>query len=505
MGDSIFGTDRRLKLGIWGLGRGAHFIKTCRDLQIDVVAGCDYNKDMRDSFKKVCPDAYVTDNEDDFLAQDFDAVLVATWIFSHCEHSIKALNAGKHVLCEVTSFFTPAEGVRLVEAVEKSGKIYCLAENYPFMKNNMCIKKLWDEGLFGELSYAEYQYVHDCRSLSYSYITMKPVVPGNVVHQWRSWLNFHYYCTHSLGPVMYITGTRPMEVSAPPLDLRLPGFIEGSKMGGMCPSLVRMSNGGVVRNLMGAGTCDIHGGRIWGTRAFVDAQGEKLDIVVGQSGHGEHLSVNAEWPMLGDVADKAGHGGGDFWELYFFAREILTGEKGVWDVYSACDVTMTGIMAVKSQLEGGKPIVVPDFRDKATRELYRNDNFMQQHFDTNAIFPENQDRKLTEQFNSLMVKFNTFSGRVGTILVNAAFDGMKLYPMLADYQSRLAVTNNVRKLLDQLPELAEVYRQAKALADAYPDSLGAKAINENLAAGMYDKIMDTDATAKELRDWLKGK
>jgi hypothetical protein len=177
----------------------------------------------------------------------------------------------------------------------------------------------------------------------------------------------------------------------------------------------------------------------------------------------------------------------------------------VWDVYSACDVTMTGIMAVKSQLEGGKPIVVPDFRDKTTRDLYRNDNFMQQHFDTNAIFPENQDRKLTEQFNSLMVKFNTFSGRVGTILVNAAFDGMKLYPMLADYQSRLAVTNNVRKLLDQLPALAEVYRQAKALADAYPGSLGAKAINENLAAGMYDKIVDTDATAKELRDWLKGK
>ena len=37
--------------------------------------------------------------------------------------SIKALNAGKHVMCEVTSFYTPAEAVALVEAVEKSGKV----------------------------------------------------------------------------------------------------------------------------------------------------------------------------------------------------------------------------------------------------------------------------------------------------------------------------------------------------------------------------------------------
>ncbi|MBR6372151.1 MAG: hypothetical protein IKS20_03120, partial [Victivallales bacterium] len=369
-------------------------------------------------------------------------------------------------------------------------------------KNNMCVKKLWDDGLFGELSYAEYQYVHDCRSLSYSYITMQPIVPGNVVHQWRSWLNFHYYCTHSLGPVMYITGTRPVEVSAPPLDLRLPGYIEGSQMGSMCPSLVRMDNGGVVRNLMGAGTCDMHGGRIWGTRAFVDAQKENLEIMVGQSGHGERLSVKAEWPMMAEEADKAGHGGGDFWELYFFAREILTGEKGVWDVYSACDVTLTGIMAVKSQLEGGRPVAVPDLRDKAVREQYRNDNFMQRHFDVNAIFPEDQDRALTERFNALMMEFNTFSGRVGTILVNAAFDGIRLYNMLADYQSRLAVVCNVRKLIDRLPALAKAYGEAKKLADAYPDSLGAKAIRENLAAGMYDKVMDTEKTIQELRDWL---
>ena len=200
LGKRIFNTDRRLRLGIWGLGRGSAFIQSCKTLNIDVVAGCDYNEFMRTKFHQYCPDAFVTDDEDAFLAQDLDAVLVATWFAAHARNSIKALNAGKHVMCEVTSFFTPAEGVALVEAVEKSGKVYNLLENYPFTKENMYVRSLWRKGFFGDLLYAEYDYVHDGRRLIYSYADGQPVQPGWSVHNWRSWASQHYYCTHSLGP-----------------------------------------------------------------------------------------------------------------------------------------------------------------------------------------------------------------------------------------------------------------------------------------------------------------
>ena len=40
---SIFQTDKRIRLGICGLGRGQHFLKTCAALNMDVVAGCDQN------------------------------------------------------------------------------------------------------------------------------------------------------------------------------------------------------------------------------------------------------------------------------------------------------------------------------------------------------------------------------------------------------------------------------------------------------------------------------
>ena len=200
----IFDTDKRIRLGIWGLGRGMSFYATCKHLNIDVVAGCDYNQHMRDNFLAANPGAFATADADEFLKQDFDAVLLATFCPAHADDAIKYLQAGKHVMSEVTSFFTMAEGVRLVEEVEKRKLVYNLAENYPFSAANMWLAARWKEGLFGELMYGEYEYVHECRSLCYTYIDGLPIQPGHTVHNWRSWFNFHYYCTHSLLSLIHI-------------------------------------------------------------------------------------------------------------------------------------------------------------------------------------------------------------------------------------------------------------------------------------------------------------
>jgi predicted dehydrogenase len=120
-GPRIFKTNRRIRLGIWGLGRGLSFFKVCHDLNTDVVAGCDFNEHMRRRFAELVPDAFVTEKAEDFLNYDMDAVLVSTFCPAHAGDAIAALEAGKHVLSEVTAFHTMAEGVRLVEAVERSG------------------------------------------------------------------------------------------------------------------------------------------------------------------------------------------------------------------------------------------------------------------------------------------------------------------------------------------------------------------------------------------------
>jgi len=481
----VFNTDKRIRLGIWGLGRGMSFFDTCKFLNIDVVAGCDYNEHMRTNFLGHNPGAFVTADADEFLKQDFDAVLLATFCPSHALDAIKCLQAGKHVLSEVTSFFTMAEGVKLVEEVEKRKLVYNLAENYPFTAANMWLANRWKEGLFGEMMYAEYEYVHECRSLCYTYIDGIPVKPGHNVHNWRSWFNFHYYCTHSLGPVMVITGTRPMMVETFPCKQHIAGYLpvrQGPANGSMTPSLIQMSNGGVVRNLMGAATNDGHSQRIWGTLGAYEIGHGGVSLRLGASGGSPMMNVNPKWEGLGELAAGTGHGGGDFWTLYYFAREIFTGEKGPFDIYGGCDVTIPGIQALRSSLEGGKPMEVPDFRKKADRDRYRSDDWQLDRYDVKrGVFG---GAKLNE-------KAADFSTTMKDIV-----DCAPIYRAYADWkkvQSALVHPEEFRpvaaNLINNYDRLVRTYKDARAIVTAYPKSDGAKVLSEMLDVGEEKKVL----------------
>jgi predicted dehydrogenase len=501
--DGFFKTDKRLKLGIWGLGRGQSFIASAKALNIDVVAGCDFHENMRATFGKNCPDAFLTGDENEFLERDFDAVLVATYCPNHAAHAIKATKAGKHVLSEVTAFFTLAQGVELVEAVEKYGKVYNLAENYPFSVENMYLAKLWREGFFGDLAYAEYEYVHGV-GRCFSNPDGTPLEPGNRVHHWRGWLNYHYYCTHSLGPVMVITGLRPEKVTAFPDDVENYGVIKGKgrkidgilpTLGAFAPSLIQMSNGGIMRNLMGGTTADSHHQRLFGTKA--SAEMHPLYLKVGATGSSFNIRVKPQWSELGELAEKAGHGGGDFWELYYFARQILTGEKAPWDIYAASDVTLAGIQALRSAEAEGAPMEIPDFRQKAVRDRYRNDNWMQKHIDPYRIFPDNQDMAITGDFSAAGLALNHAATRV-----RQALDAMKAFHVAVP-EDQIRIITLVKEVRDAAPEYAKTYARARNIVDAYPDSQGGRALGELLVdVGEESRVMNTDNFVSELNNWL---
>lgn len=478
------GKGKKIRLGIWGLGRGAGFVQTCNKIGMDVVAGCDFNEHMRVRFQEANPDAFVTDRQGEFLDFDMDAVLLATYCPDHCGDAIAALEAGKHVLSEVTSFHTMAEGVRLVETVEKTGLVYNLAENYPFTRPNMYLAQKYEEGLFGELEYAEYEYVHNCMSLAYTYIDGVPITPGDQVHSWRSWLNFHYYCTHSLGPVMVITGTRPTRVVALPGQQTLPGYLQEAPQakGGIAPSLINMSNGAVVRNLMGATTNDSHIQRLWGTRGSAEIIGGRLYLRLGSGGESPKMLVEPDWPSHGRLAAKTGHGGGDFWLPYYFARQIREGTPAPFEVYAAADCTSAGILAYRSSLEGGKPYAVPDFRDRRQRGKWRCDEWAQQRYDhKNGCFPKGADRRITGKFSAtvkdLIVHVRTYRAYVDWLAVS----------------DELADKSSLIKLLDDLitsyPDLEATYRAARKIVAAYPRSDGAKVLREMLELGDHEHVL----------------
>lgn len=481
----VFNTDKRIRLGLWGLGRGMAFFRSAELLNMDVVAGCDFNKDMQQDFLRHCPDAFVTSDIDEFLKQDIDAVVVATFCPAHADDAIKCLQAGKHVLSEVTAFHTLAEGVRLVEEVEKRGLVYNLAENYPFTASNMWLASRWKEGLFGELMYAEYEYVHECRSLAYTYINGQPVQPGHTPHNWRSWFAYHYYCTHSLGPVMVITGTRPTRVEALPCKVGIAGYLQtknGFALKGMAPSLITMSNGGLVRNLMGATTNDTHQQRIWGSLGSAEMGHDGMRLRLGASGGSPISKVTPSWEGLGELASKTGHGGGDFWTLYYFAREILTGEKGPFDVYGAADVTIPGILALRSSVENGKPYDVPNFRNKAERDLCRKDNWAQDRYDVKqGVFGGAKLDENASCFTTIMKDLIECS-----LAYRAYIDWLKVENAMQTPQDLLKIGQKLSGLYERL---TKCYKLARAIIKAYPKTDGARVLSEMLEVGEEKKAL----------------
>ncbi|MCI5755589.1 MAG: hypothetical protein MR241_04770, partial [Firmicutes bacterium] len=70
-------------------------------------------------------------------------------------------------------------------------------------------------------------------------------------------------------------------------------------------------------------------------------------------------------------------GGADFYPTHFFIEKILgneIGKKYSIDVYAAVDMCICGILAYRSILNGNIPVDVPDLRDPAQREKFKNDH-----------------------------------------------------------------------------------------------------------------------------------
>ena len=237
-------SNQPIRVGVVGVGRGKSFAQSASGaVGMELVALCDiWEERLRELAGELSVDGYT--DYDAFLAHDMDAVVLANYFHEHAPFAIKALRTGKHVMSETACNGTLAEGVALCRAVEESGRIYMLAENYPYTVFNQEMHRLYREGEIGEVTYAEGEYNHPM-----SRDASLRISPG--FDHWREWIPSTYYCTHALAPLVYITDTRPVGVNAlaiarPERTLTLRRGDPGSVI------LCRMDNGAVFR-LFGLG------------------------------------------------------------------------------------------------------------------------------------------------------------------------------------------------------------------------------------------------------------
>lgn len=372
-------SKKTIKYGVLGLGRGTSFMnEEAVAAGFELVAVCDIKQQAVADFAKSRGISAYTDF-DAFLEHDMDAVVLANYFHQHAPYAIKALKAGKHVMSECAACSTLGEGVELIRAVEKSGKTYMFAENYPYMPARQEMRRVFQKGDLGSFVYGEGEYVHpmdgDVGNI---------IAPG--IRHWRNWNPATYYCTHALAPVMFITDTWPEKVNGfvmrmPQDDPRTSVVTRINDASSMIA--LRMNNGAVVKLLQvylrgHGGPTRIHCAR----GAMTDANGQ-VNIIREQFHEKQRHPVNLSYspdllkvdPKAEAIARRSGHGGGDFWMMYYFGEAIRTGQQPYLDVYRGVAMSAVGIQAWRSALNDSNTFEIPDFRKEANRRKYAKDDW----------------------------------------------------------------------------------------------------------------------------------
>ncbi|MCC6703651.1 MAG: Gfo/Idh/MocA family oxidoreductase, partial [Thermomicrobiales bacterium] len=194
-----------LRVGVIGLRRGKSIANACNAVGGAVVTAMyDIQPEVVDSVANQLGAKGFADI-DAFFDADFDIAVISSPMPSHAEHSIKALAAGKHVLCEVTACSTEAEARQIVAAANDAPGLFMLAENCIYYDEIEAVKRLADAGQFGQIYYGEGDYIHDIEGLWYR---------GDGTRTWRGEGGMGVYGTHGIGPLLYISGDRVATVRA---------------------------------------------------------------------------------------------------------------------------------------------------------------------------------------------------------------------------------------------------------------------------------------------------
>ncbi len=373
---------RKVKIGVVGAGRGKTMMDYCvKQDNAELVAICDNHVPTLEKAKESYGNDTIVfyDDFDKFLEHDMDAVVLANFATEHAPFAIKCMEKGFDVISEVLPVQTLKQAVELIEAVERTGRTYAYAENYCYMAAPRKMRQLYRAGVLGDFEYGEGEYMHNCEGGWHNWTRGLP-------DHWRNQMHACYYCTHSLGPLVHITGMRPVKVSGfeVPFNKRMERM--GAKAGPIGIEMVTLENGAVLKSIHGVGPSkDSIWYSIYGSKGRMEsAREDDLNnsyvhtlYVNCDKNEGDNDSESVLTSTADELAYKAepyGHGGSDFYVMYNFI-EYINGNKDadVIDVYEAMDMFLPGMFAYYSVLEGGIPMEVPNLRNKEEREKWRND------------------------------------------------------------------------------------------------------------------------------------
>jgi predicted dehydrogenase len=389
---------QRIRLGVIGVGgRGTYLLGLALGHPgVEITAVCDIVPDRAERAAALVekagqpkPAQFVAGPNDYrrlLNLENLDGVIIATPMQLHGVMSIQALRARKHVLSEVAAAVTLKECWDLVRAAEKSDRTYMMAENCCYYRQNLLVLQMIRAGLFGDMTYAECGYVHDCRALSFN--------PDGSLN-WRGELARDFtgnlYPTHALGPVCQWLGINRGDrlVSLVAFTSAQKGYARyiakkfGAEsaaakfrfaVGDTTTTLIRTARGAVIDLRYDTISARPHPSTTYytlqGEKASYQDDGARQEIWVdGKSKEysWEPLTNYAEpfehplWKAPNEAARKSGHGGADYFVIAEFLDAVRTGKRPPVDVYDAAAWSCIMPLSAASIRADGEPQAIPDF------------------------------------------------------------------------------------------------------------------------------------------------
>lgn len=147
-------------IGIKGFGK-SHIRAIVENDDANLALLCDITEPELKAAAEQYHTSYTTDYDDVLANPDIDAVILAIPDQLHKDFAIKALRAGKHVLCEKPMSLDFGECKEMIKVADETGKYLMVGQICRFTPGFIKAKELVDSGEIGELFFVEGEYAHD--------------------------------------------------------------------------------------------------------------------------------------------------------------------------------------------------------------------------------------------------------------------------------------------------------------------------------------------------------
>ncbi|MEQ7006744.1 Gfo/Idh/MocA family oxidoreductase [Actinopolymorpha sp. B17G11] len=294
-----------------------------------------------------------------------------------------ALEAGKHVHAEVPAAHAIEDCWRIVLAVERTGRIYQLAEQTRYWGFVEAWRSLVASGRLGRITLCEGQYFHHyVAGMFQDPHTGDLLGPAALAAHpdarptWAQLMPPIHYLPHELSPMLRVLDDRVTQVVAMSTDAPSaahPALAQPD----MQVALMRTRKGTLLR--MAASFAQPHPDGNWHWYQVLGTGGR----VEWSRGAGDRPKLWLADEQLADLADAdwryertdapseargSGHGDADYYTHVAFRDAVLAGRQPEFDVYQAMDTAAPAVLAAESIARGSELLTVPDFRPHPGRQ-----------------------------------------------------------------------------------------------------------------------------------------